>query len=184
MNFSSTEIEALFGSIEEFLPIGSYEWDKVEKDHHEVFPELDRTKDTLKRKFKELYQKKIPTGDPSCPPEVRKAKILNRYIIEKAEVSDCENGLSNESVDNEEESEVLDDEEEEPVAVTAPAQQRKKPKSARSTSTSAPSSASSTYSLPKLKMRPTKTCHEIHDQNPMTMTQIMNFMAHDMMAKS
>ncbi len=44
--------------------------------------------DSLKRKFKELHNKKIPTGDPLCPPAVRQAKHLQVKIISRLDVSD------------------------------------------------------------------------------------------------
>jgi hypothetical protein len=37
--------------------------------------------DSLKRKFKELHNKKNPTRDPLCPPAVRQAKHLRVEII-------------------------------------------------------------------------------------------------------
>ncbi len=38
--------------------------------------------DSLKCKFKELHIKRIPTGDPNCPPAVRRVKRLRRAIID------------------------------------------------------------------------------------------------------
>ncbi len=55
--------------------------------------------DSLKRKFKELHNKKIPTGDPLCPPAIRRAKRVRYLIIDKMDASDL----------NEYDSEVEDD---------------------------------------------------------------------------
>jgi hypothetical protein len=44
--------------------------------------------DSLKRKFKELHNKKVHTGDPLCPPAVCRAKRLKYLIIDKMDVSD------------------------------------------------------------------------------------------------
>ena len=44
--------------------------------------------DILKRKFKELHINRIPTGDPHCPPAVRRAKQLRNAIIELMDGSD------------------------------------------------------------------------------------------------
>jgi hypothetical protein len=49
---------------------------------------MGRTKETLKRKFVSLYQKRTPTGDPKCPSEVRRAKQLYEEIKKKADLSD------------------------------------------------------------------------------------------------
>jgi len=52
------------------------------------YPNKGRSMDSLKRKFKELYIKMIPTGDPHCPPAVRGAKRLRNAIIELMDGSD------------------------------------------------------------------------------------------------
>jgi hypothetical protein len=44
--------------------------------------------DGLKRKFNELHIKRIPTGDPHCPPAVRRAKQLRNAIIKLMDGSD------------------------------------------------------------------------------------------------
>ena len=38
---------------------------------------------SLKRKFKELHIKRVSTGDPHCPPAVRRAKRIKRAIVER-----------------------------------------------------------------------------------------------------
>jgi hypothetical protein len=52
------------------------------------YPDLNQTLDSLKRKFKELHNKKNPTGDPLCPPAVRRAKRLRVEIINRLDASD------------------------------------------------------------------------------------------------
>ena len=44
--------------------------------------------DSIKRKFKELYSKRVKTGDPNCPQEVRRAKRLRHQILESMNASD------------------------------------------------------------------------------------------------
>ncbi len=44
--------------------------------------------DSLKRKFKELHNKKIPTGDPLCPTAVCRVKRLRIKIINRLDASD------------------------------------------------------------------------------------------------
>jgi hypothetical protein len=44
--------------------------------------------DSLKKKFKEIHNKKFPTGDPLCPPAVRKAKCLRIETINRLDVLD------------------------------------------------------------------------------------------------
>ena len=47
-----------------------------------------RNKESLKRKFRTLFITKIPTGDPNCPPEIRRAKNLYELIKKKSELSE------------------------------------------------------------------------------------------------
>ncbi len=48
------------------------ELERVAEIHLSRYPDQQRSVDSLKRKFKELHNKKIPTGDPLCPPAVRR----------------------------------------------------------------------------------------------------------------
>ena len=48
----------------------------------------DRTKETFKRKFQNLYLRRMPTGDPSCPPMVRRAKKIQNDIKQRADISE------------------------------------------------------------------------------------------------
>ncbi len=52
------------------------------------YPDLKQSVDSLKRKFKELHNKKNPTRDPLCPPAVRRAKRLRVEIICCLDASD------------------------------------------------------------------------------------------------
>ncbi len=46
------------------------------------------TADSLKWKFKDLHNKRIPTGDPKFPPAVVWAKRLRQEIVEKMDGTD------------------------------------------------------------------------------------------------
>lgn len=87
LGFSLNEVNCLLDAIEEVLPIGGKEWDEVECTHCQSYPDLGRTKESLKRKFVCLYLTRSPTGDPKCPAEVRRAKALYEEIKKKAEIS-------------------------------------------------------------------------------------------------
>ena len=69
------------------MPIGMDEWALVERRHMASYPDRNRTKESLRRKFQLLYLSKQQTGTPECPPEVRRAKSLMHAIRDKAEVS-------------------------------------------------------------------------------------------------
>jgi len=76
--------------IEAILPVHGEEWEEVAQIHAENFPTMQRTSDSINRKFQALYRSKKPTGDPFCPPEVRKAKQLRHDIVTKSEISSAE----------------------------------------------------------------------------------------------
>ena len=69
------------------LPIGSHEWECVASEHNENFPDKDRTGTSIWRKFAQLQKVKIPSGDRTCPAEVRHAKQVFRKIEERADAS-------------------------------------------------------------------------------------------------
>jgi len=87
-NFGSEEVDSLLEIIEEVLPISATQWESVADIHRSRYPDAARTVDSIKRKFKQLHNKKIPTGDPICPPAVRLAKRVRMAIIELMDSSD------------------------------------------------------------------------------------------------
>ena len=105
--FSRSEVDGLLDVIEENLAISGSEWDHVCQIHEANWPNMDRTKESLKRKFAGLYGKKIPTGDPNCPPDVKKAKHIHQAMLEKIDASDGE-GEGTESEDSDDPNFQLD----------------------------------------------------------------------------
>jgi hypothetical protein len=87
-NFSSEELDSFLDSVEDILPLSTTQWESVVETHSARYPDKGRTVDSLKRKFKELHIKRIPTGDPHCPPAVRHSKQLKNAIIELMDGSD------------------------------------------------------------------------------------------------
>ena len=100
--FGDNEVSTMLDAIEATLPIGTNECDSVESYHLSYFPDKNQLKDTLKRKFALLYAMKVPTGDPTCPPLVRRAKFIYNKIKEKA---DLVAEIDEDSLSNEEEEE-------------------------------------------------------------------------------
>jgi hypothetical protein len=98
-SFSDNEISSMLDLIEERSPIGPQEWDVIEAIHNVRFPDMNRTKETIKRKYTMLYSAKSPTGDPNCPPNVRRAKRIYHQIKEKTDlVAEDDDDVSIESV--------------------------------------------------------------------------------------
>ena len=86
--FSAAETDNLLELMATILPIGGEEWDRVEREHSILWPAEKRTVPSLKRKFQSLYQTKVATGDPNCPPQVRRAKHIQNCLKEKTNMSD------------------------------------------------------------------------------------------------
>jgi hypothetical protein len=82
--FRDFELDALMDIIKEVLPIGKFEWDKVATRFNAMFPTRPRLMRNLRNRFNNYAGKKPPTGDPDCPPLVRKAKQVNQLIKSKA----------------------------------------------------------------------------------------------------
>lgn len=86
--FSQTEVDRLLHHVDCLKPLCREEWDGVLAAHTNEFPEENRTVDSLKRKFASLHRRKIPTGDPLCPDDVRRAKRIRYAMTERADVGD------------------------------------------------------------------------------------------------
>ena len=54
--------------------------------HSQRYPEEARNVGSIRRRFASLYRTRIPTGDPHCPDEVRRAKHLQFILKDKAEI--------------------------------------------------------------------------------------------------
>ena len=84
--YRQPELLHLFGIMLDILPIGPNEWQRVVDLHGEQYS--GRDKDSIVRKFTQLHRRKIPTGDPNMPPEIRLAKRIKYGIGDKAELAD------------------------------------------------------------------------------------------------
>ena len=79
--FTIAELECLLDAIDEIVPIGNPDWERVWDKHVSTFPKKERTVESLKQKFQGLARHKIPTGDPECPPHIRNAKRIYRRLF-------------------------------------------------------------------------------------------------------
>ncbi len=68
-------------AIDEIVPVGNPEWERIWEMHNSCYPNQDHIVESLKCKFQELAKKKMPTGDPKCPPHVVFAKRIYRKIV-------------------------------------------------------------------------------------------------------
>eukprot|EP00977_Amphora_coffeiformis_P013371 scaffold3492_cov99-Amphora_coffeaeformis.AAC.1 len=74
--------------MEKHIPIGTSAWEAITRQHNEIYSVNARGRDSLKRLYQGLLQKKVPTGDPHCPPEVKKAKEIERLVAAKTRAGD------------------------------------------------------------------------------------------------
>jgi len=89
-NFTAAELDSFLDAVEEVMPLSATQWEDVAEAHLTRYPDFERTVTSLKRKFKELYTKRVSTGDPHCPPAVRKAKRLKQAIVELMDGTDLQ----------------------------------------------------------------------------------------------
>ncbi len=76
--FRAEEIDDFLEIVETYLPISAQNWQAVADSHSENHPREQRTAELLRCKFQEISRRTGPTGDPTCPPYVIKAKQINR----------------------------------------------------------------------------------------------------------
>lgn len=79
--------EFLLDAIEEVIPIGSDEWDRVLALHNERWSQTGRTVDAFRRRFLRMHSKKIPTGNPYIAPNIQKAKMLQDKTVESSQTA-------------------------------------------------------------------------------------------------
>jgi hypothetical protein len=72
--------------------IGQAAWDAVVSSFNLLKDDgrPERDKGSVQRKFSELHQRCTPTGNPNIPPEVKRAKAINKEIMDQSEVIDAE----------------------------------------------------------------------------------------------
>ena len=100
--FMKAETTTLLKAVERILPIDAEGWTEV----HDIFnsKHSSRGVEGLKRKFNKLANKRVPTGNPNIPEDVKLAKSIKGKLF-------CCSGATNLSDEEEEEEE--DEEEEE-----------------------------------------------------------------------
>ena len=85
-NYTAEDISLLLDCVEQHEPLGANEWALVKATFSEEAKRIgrpERDQDSLKSKFDKLVNTKKKTGDPTCPPLVRRAKHIARDIMNK-----------------------------------------------------------------------------------------------------
>ena len=89
INYKKDEVDLLLDLVEHIQPAGPADWDQITEEYNSTIEarnngDTTRNRDAkaLKYKFKKLVNAKPNTGDPNCPPDVRRAKRIQRDIIQ------------------------------------------------------------------------------------------------------
>ncbi len=107
--FTIAEMESLLDVIEEIVPIGNPDWERVWDSHTTRYPKKERTAKSLRCKFQELACKKMPTSDPNCLPHIRSAKRIYKIIVKATDGSDGLSGDDNARDVNDDDDDDYDD---------------------------------------------------------------------------
>eukprot|EP00171_Calliarthron_tuberculosum_P001334 IDg1334t1 len=87
-NYTAPELDRLLDIVEEIEPIGANMWASVGEEYAKWATEKEynqRDSAILKQNFDRLSNVNKRTGDPTCPPKVRRAKRIARAILGRAQ---------------------------------------------------------------------------------------------------
>jgi hypothetical protein len=83
-NFSIEDKEYLISLLEEVHPLGPEQWENIVSRYNSEYAKPNersiRDKEGLRQQWYKMTKVTKPTGDPSCPEYIRRAKRLNREI--------------------------------------------------------------------------------------------------------
>ena len=69
----------LLDTVELLVPVGNHHWAGVAELYNEWTDDegkVNRDQDSLKSKYDKLVHVQKSTGDPTCPPDARRAKLI------------------------------------------------------------------------------------------------------------
>ncbi|KAE8908733.1 hypothetical protein PF005_g20465 [Phytophthora fragariae] len=94
--FTTRQVDRMLAFVETFLPLGTAQCDGVQYAFNRNIPAEwpQRDPESLRRKFFALKNTRKPTGDATCPPEVRRAKAIYRDIEGKCSVVELEDEVA------------------------------------------------------------------------------------------
>jgi hypothetical protein len=111
-NFNDEDKEFLITLLEEIHPIGPEMWNQVVSRYNDEYAEPNqrttRDKDGPRTQYYKMYKTAKPTGDPTCPEYVRRAKKLKREIEDEVAmtgIDDDDSELAASDVEADEEPE-------------------------------------------------------------------------------
>ncbi|KAG1684205.1 hypothetical protein DVH05_011786 [Phytophthora capsici] len=112
-NYKLSEVDRLLQLVEEYLPLGKDEWERLTNDYNATRPRTwnERDTDSIRRKFKAMYGARKPSGKGNIPAHIERAKEIKRAVDQKAsviEMDDCADEDSADEPDREDDEELED----------------------------------------------------------------------------
>ncbi|KAG1686500.1 hypothetical protein DVH05_006514 [Phytophthora capsici] len=112
-NYKLSEVDRLLQLVEEYLPLGKDEWERLTNDYNATRSRSwnERDSDSILRKFKAMYGARNPSGKGNIPAHIERAKELKRAVDQKAsviEMDDCADEDSADEPDREDDEELED----------------------------------------------------------------------------
>ncbi|ETL84226.1 hypothetical protein L917_15914 [Phytophthora nicotianae] len=100
-NYTMNEIDRLLDLVEQALPLGRDEWERLGANYNagRSRGSPEREFESLRRKFKVLYSTRKPTGMPDMPPHIKRAKELKKAIDGKANVVELDDDADDDDRD-------------------------------------------------------------------------------------
>ena len=93
VNYSEDELKNLLKVIEEVLPVGPDRWETVAQRHANTWPHPGRDALSCRRKYNNLQRKRIPTGNPEMPWDIKMARRIKSKIRDLVNMGDGEDAF-------------------------------------------------------------------------------------------
>ena len=87
LSYSKSQVKSLLDLMEQYLPVGTKEWEYIATEYSSAHPRPLCDVASLRCMFNTLAKKKTPTGIPSCPPFVHRAKKIFNALIDKCGIA-------------------------------------------------------------------------------------------------
>ena len=81
LSYSNSQVETLLDLMEQYLPVGTQEWEYIANEYSSAHPRPLHDVASLRHKFNTLAKKKNTIGNPPCPPFVRWAKKSSMHSL-------------------------------------------------------------------------------------------------------
>lgn len=88
--FTQLDVDSLLDVLKAHLPLCKDEWDYVMRKHNNAFRTNNCNINSIRQNSASLHRKEMPTGDPSMPSDVRRAKQILYLMTDRVNFGDGE----------------------------------------------------------------------------------------------